>query len=104
VNNSPLLKISITMVKQSCFYRVNNLMKEENRGSFQIEIDINNAGNSRTLTIVPEGELFSVLLNKINIAQIERSQTDFGKWHVRFGNISDEDLAKIEEAINRHYR
>jgi hypothetical protein len=77
---------------------------EVNRKSFEIEIDINNAGNSRTLTVVPEGETFSVLLNDINIAQIERSQTNFGKWHLRFGNLSDEDLRKIEEAIDMHYR
>ena len=77
---------------------------EGNRKSFEIEIDINNAGDSRTLTVVPEGQTFSVLLNDINIAQIERSQTDFGKWHLRFGNLSNADLRKIEEAINLHYR
>lgn len=77
---------------------------EGNRKSFEIEIDINNAGDSRTLTVVPEGQTFSVLVNDINIAQIERSQTDFGKWHLRSGNLSSEDLHKIKEAINLHYR
>jgi hypothetical protein len=75
----------------------------EDKNSFEIYIDIHNAGTPRTLTVVPEGETFSILLNGINIAQIDHNNTDFEEWHLRFGNLSVDDVNKIRAAIDKHY-
>ena len=77
-------------------------MDENHTHNFEIKIDINNAGDLRTLTIVSEGKVFSVLLNEINIAQLERSANDKDDWHIRFSNLSELDMKRVQEAINLH--
>ena len=78
-------------------------MKDKHLNSFEIKVDINNAGDARTLTIVSEGEKFSILLNEINIAQMERLTTEKGSWHVRFSNLCEEDMQKVKDAIDLHF-
>ena len=70
--------------------------------TFEIYVDIHNAGAERTLTVVKEGSTFDILLNGVHIAQMDY-QTGFEEWHLRFGNLSSEDLKKVEAAIRNRY-
>lgn len=78
-----------------------SLSMEELEESFDIWVDLK--GKSTGLTVIPGMEKFLIVLDGVHLTEIQHTADDIQGWEQLDGNLDDETVQAIGEAIESHY-